>query len=92
MSDQPVGPAHRRVDLSSDSDESSRDGEPEVVVLGEEGDDLGEDGRADELSVRVLVDETRADLDLLLELESDEGEERRGVSCGSFRREFVAKR
>lgn len=92
MSDQPVGPAHRRVDLGSDSDESSWDGEPKVVVLGEEGDDLGENGRADELPVRVLIDETGADLDLLLELQRDEGEERRGVNDGSFRRVFVAKR
>lgn len=65
---QPVGPAHGRVNLGSNSDETSRNGKREVVVLGKEGDDLGPDWRALERSGVVLGDEPRSDLDLLLQL------------------------
>lgn len=82
VSNQPISPAHRRVDLGSNSNQSSRDGEREIVVLGVEGDDLGENGSADEFSVGVLVDESGSDLDFLLELE----EERKGRG----QREFVS--
>jgi hypothetical protein len=68
VSDESVGTAHGRVDLGSDTDESTRDGEPEVVVLGKKGDDLGDNRLAVELSVLLLSDDSRTNLNELLEL------------------------
>lgn len=68
VTDQPVRPAHRRVDLGSDTDEPSGNSEAEVVVLGEERDDLGPNRDTLEAAVLLLGDEARSDLDLLLKL------------------------
>lgn len=66
MPNKPISPTHRRVNLRSDTDETSRDGELEVVVFGEEGDDFGDDGSTVEFAVFAFGDETWADLDALL--------------------------
>ena len=69
MADETIGAAERRIDSGADADETSRDGEFQVVAFGEEGDDAGEDGRALGFALFVGPDDAGADLDLVAEFE-----------------------
>jgi hypothetical protein len=67
--DQTIGTAESGVNTSTNTDETTRDGELQIVVLGEEGDNSGEDGLALNLTLLVLADNTRSDLNLVTELQ-----------------------
>lgn len=64
------------------TDEASRCSVLQVVVLGEQGDDLGEDGFAHQLSFLVFGHDTWPHLDLLTHLRShtQRGRFRKGVT------------
>jgi hypothetical protein len=64
-----ISTAQGRVDESSNTDETTGNGELEGVLLGEERLDAGVDRTALNLSVGILGNETRTDLDLVLELD-----------------------
>lgn len=63
LTDEAIGATERRVDLGPYADETARDGELELVGLGEEGDDAGVDGLAAIAARAVLGDDARPDLD-----------------------------
>lgn len=67
--DETVGTAEGGVDAGADTDQTTGDGELEVVVLGKQRDDSREDGLALDLALAVLGDDARADLDLVAELQ-----------------------
>jgi hypothetical protein len=67
--DQTIGTTEGGVNTSTNTDETTRDGELQIVVLGEEGDNSGEDGLALNLTLLVLADNTRSDLNLVTELQ-----------------------
>ena len=67
--DEPIGAAQGRVDAGADADEAAWDGEFEIVVFGEEGDDAAEDGPALDLAFVVFGHEAGPDFDLVAELE-----------------------
>ena len=67
--DKTIGTAQSRVDAGTHTNQTTGNGELEVVVLGEQGDDAREDGATLDLAVLVLGDETGTDLDLVVELE-----------------------
>lgn len=68
--DETIGTAEGGVDAGSDTDETTGDGVLEVVGLGVERDDATEDGCALESTVVVTGDDTRANLDLVAELDN----------------------
>lgn len=57
------------LDLRPDTDQTTRHGKVEVVLLGQQALDARKDGNAARLSLLVLCDDSRPDLDLLSELE-----------------------
>ena len=65
MADETIGAAERRIDSGADADETSWDGEFQIVAFGEEGDDAGVDGRALGFTLFVGPDDARADLDFV---------------------------
>lgn len=67
--DETIGTAERGVDAGTDTDETTGNGEFEAVVLGEQGDDAGEDGLALDGTLVVLADNTGANLNLVAELQ-----------------------
>ena len=64
-----VSTAESGVDSSSNTNQTTRDSELEVVVLREERHNPGEDGTALDLALLVLGDKTRTDLNLITQLE-----------------------
>lgn len=66
--DETIGTAKGGVDTGTDTDETTGNSELEVVVLGEQGDDAGENGAALNLALLVLSDETGTDLNLVVQL------------------------
>jgi hypothetical protein len=67
--DQTIGTAEGGVNTGTNTDETTGDGELQVVVLGEQSDDSGEDGLALNLALLVLADNTGSDLNLVTELQ-----------------------
>jgi len=67
--DQTIGTAESGVNASTNTNETTGDGELQIVVLGEQCDDSGEDGLALNLTLLVLADNTRSDLNLVTELQ-----------------------
>jgi len=67
--DQTIGTAEGGVDTGTNTDETTRDGELQVVVLGEQSNNSGEDGLALNLALLVLADNTGSDLNLVTELQ-----------------------
>jgi hypothetical protein len=67
--DQTIGTAEGGVNTGTNTDETTGDGELQVVVLGEQCDDSGEDGLALNLALLVLADDTGSDLNLVTELQ-----------------------
>lgn len=66
--DETIGTAEGGVDTGTDTDKTTGNGELEVVVLGEERDNAGENGTALNLALLVLGDETGTDLNLIVQL------------------------
>lgn len=64
-----IGTAKSGVDAGTNTDEATGNGELEAVVLGEEGDNAGEDGLALDGTLVVLADNTGANLNLVAELQ-----------------------
>ena len=60
-----IGTAKRGVDAGTNTDETTGNSEFEAVVLGEQGDDAGEDGLALDRALVVLADDTGANLNLV---------------------------
>ena len=67
--DQTIGTAEGGVNTSTNTDETTGDGKLQVVVLGEQSNNSGEDGLALNLALLVLADNTRSDLNLVTELQ-----------------------
>lgn len=67
--DQTIGTAEGRVDTGTNTNETTGNGELQVVVLGEQSDNSGEDGLALNLALLVLADNTGSDLNLVTELQ-----------------------
>src|SRR5699024_7563010 len=67
--DETIRTAECGVDAGTNTDQTTRDGKLQVVVLGEQRHNAGEDGTALDLAVLVLGDKTRADLNLVAQLE-----------------------
>lgn len=65
-----IGSAQGRIDSGTDTNKTTGDGVLEIVGLGVEGDDSAEDGSALESTVVVTRDDTRADLDLITQLDN----------------------
>ena len=64
-----IGTAKSGVDAGTDTDETTGNGELEAVVLGEQGDNAGEDRLALDGTLVVLADNTGANLNLVAELQ-----------------------
>lgn len=67
--DQTIGTAESGVDTSTNTNKTTRNGELQVVVLGKERDNSGEDGLALNLALLVLADNTGSDFDFVTELQ-----------------------
>ena len=66
--DETIRTAKGGVDTGTDTNKTTGNGELEVVVLGEERDNTGENGTALDLALFVLGDETGTDLNLVVQL------------------------
>ena len=69
VADQLVGASERGVDFETDSDQASRAGVEQVVLLGQQTDDAAEDRLAADQALRVLLDHAGTDLDLVAHLQ-----------------------
>jgi hypothetical protein len=67
--DQTIGTAEGGINTSTNTDETTGNGELQIVVLGEECNNSREDGLALNLTLLVLADNTRSDLNLVTELQ-----------------------